>query len=64
MTLLGRTAIPRTGFELGSWGGGVRVAYAENATIGLELADPWKQPVPGYDQDLRVALSWKLSLRP
>lgn len=64
VTLLGRTAIPRTGFELGSWGGGVRVAYAENATIGLELADPWKQPVPGYDQDLRVALSWKLSLRP
>lgn len=64
ITLLGRTAIPRTGFELGSWGGGIRVAYAENATIGLELADPWKQPVPGYDQDLRVALSWKLSLRP
>lgn len=64
VTLLGRTAIPRTAFELGSWGGGVRVAYAENATIGLELADPWKQPVPGYDQDLRVALSWKLSLRP
>lgn len=64
VTLLGRTAIPRTGFELGSWGGGVRVAYAENATIGLELADPWKQPVPGFDQDLRVALSWKLSIRP
>ena len=64
VALLGRTAAPRTDFRLGSWGGGVRLSYAENATIGLELADPWKQPVPGYDQDLRVALSWKLSIRP
>lgn len=64
VTLLARTAIPRTGFRLGSWGGGVRLSYAENATIGLELADAWKQPVPGFDQDWRVALSWKLSIRP
>ncbi|MGQ3289571.1 MAG: ShlB/FhaC/HecB family hemolysin secretion/activation protein [Sphingopyxis sp.] len=64
VTLLARTAIPRTNFRLGSWGGGVRLSYSENATIGLELADAWNQPVPGYDQDWRVALSWKLSLRP
>lgn len=64
VTLLARTAIPRTDFRLGSWGGGVRLSYAENATIGLELADAWKQPVPGFDQDWRVALSWKLSIRP
>ncbi|WP_447765053.1 ShlB/FhaC/HecB family hemolysin secretion/activation protein [Sphingopyxis panaciterrae] len=64
VTLLARTAIPRTDFRLGSWGGGVRLSYAENATIGLELADAWKQPVPGYDQDWRVAFSWKLSIRP
>ncbi|HEV7311519.1 ShlB/FhaC/HecB family hemolysin secretion/activation protein [Sphingopyxis sp.] len=64
VTLLARTAIPRTDFRLGSWGGGVRLSYAENATIGLELADAWKQPVPGYDQDWRVALSWKLAIRP
>lgn len=64
VTLLARTAIPRTDFRPGSWGGGVRLSYAENATIGLELADAWKQPVPGYDQDWRVALSWKLSIRP
>ena len=64
VTLLARAAIPRTNFRLGSWGGGVRLSYAENATIGLELADAWNQPVPGYDQDWRVALSWKLSLRP
>ncbi|MDO9369947.1 MAG: ShlB/FhaC/HecB family hemolysin secretion/activation protein [Sphingopyxis sp.] len=64
VTLLARTAIPRTDFRLGSWGGGVRLSYAENATIGLELADAWKQPAPGFDQDWRVALSWKLSIRP
>jgi len=64
VTLLARTAIPKTNFRLGSWGGGVRLSYSENATIGLELADAWNQPVPGYDQDWRVALSWKLSLRP
>ena len=64
MTLLERAAIPRTDFGLGSWGGGVRLSYADNATIGIEIADAWDQPVPGYDQDWRVALSWKLSIRP
>lgn len=64
VTLLERTTIPRTDFRLGSWGGGVRLSYAENAKIGLELANAWKQPVPGFDQDWRVALSWKLSIRP
>ena len=64
ITLLERPAIARTDFTLGSWGGGVRLSYAENATIGIEVADAWNQPVPGYDQDWRVALSWKLSIRP
>jgi hemolysin activation/secretion protein len=64
VTLLARTTTPRADYHLGSWGGGVRLSYAEYATIGLELADAWKQPVPGFGQDLRVALSWKLSLRP
>lgn len=64
VTLLARPTIARTDFRLGSWGGGVRLAYAENASIGVELADAWKQPVPGFGQDWRVALSWKLSLRP
>ncbi|MBB6426069.1 ShlB/FhaC/HecB family hemolysin secretion/activation protein [Sphingopyxis sp. JAI128] len=64
ITLLERTAIPRSDFRLGSWGGGVRLSYAENATIGLEFTDAWKQPVAGFGQDWRVALSWKLSIRP
>ena len=64
VTLLARPISPRTDFRLGSWGGGVRLSYAENATIGIELADAWKQPVAGFDQDWRVALSWKVSIRP
>jgi hemolysin activation/secretion protein len=64
VTLLARTATPRTDFRLGSWGGGVRLSYADNATVGVELADAWKQPVPGFDQGWRVALNWKLSIRP
>lgn len=64
VTLLARPLTPRTDFRLGSWGGGVRLSYAENATIGVEFADAWKQPAAGLDQDWRVALSWKLSIRP
>ncbi|KTE21140.1 hypothetical protein ATE67_07435 [Sphingopyxis sp. H050] len=64
VTLLARPTNPRIGYRLGSWGGGIRLAYADHATIGLELADAWKQPVPGFDQGWRVAFSWKLSLRP
>ncbi|UKK83435.1 hypothetical protein L7H23_12775 [Sphingopyxis sp. BSN-002] len=64
VTLLARPTNLRTGYQLGSWGGGVRLSYADNATIGLEVADAWKQPVPGFDQGWRVALSWKLSIRP
>ncbi|WP_432770002.1 ShlB/FhaC/HecB family hemolysin secretion/activation protein [Sphingopyxis sp.] len=64
VTLLARQTNPRLGYQLGSWGGGVRLAYADHATIGVELADAWKQPVAGFDQGWRVALSWKLSIRP
>lgn len=62
--LAARASTSAAAFRLGSWGGGLRLSYADNATIGLELADAWKQPVPGFGQDLRVALSWKLSIRP
>ena len=64
VTLLARPGIARTAYRLGSWGGGVRLAYAERASIGLEVADAWKQPVAGFGQGWRVALSWKLSIRP
>ncbi len=42
----------------------MRLSYADNATIGIELADAWQQPALGFDQDWRVALSWKVSIRP
>lgn len=64
VTLLARPTNPDTDFRLGSWGGGIRLSYAENATVGVEVADAWKQPVPGFDQGWRVAFSWKLSIRP
>lgn len=64
VTLFARPTNPRTGYQLGSWGGGIRLSYADHATIGLEVADAWKQPVPGFDQGWRVALSWKVSIRP
>lgn len=64
VTLFGRPGFARTGYRLGSWGGGVRLAYANHASIGLEVADAWRQPIPGFDQGWRVALSWKLSIRP
>lgn len=64
VTLLARPLQPRTDFSLGSWGGGVRLSYAERASIGVEVADAWDQPVPGFDQGWRVAFNWTLSLRP
>ena len=64
MTLLARPATSRSRFDLGSWGGGVRLSYRDNATIGVEFADAWNQPAPGFDQGWRVALAWKVSIRP
>lgn len=64
VTLLSRPAMPRSDFTLGSWGGGVRLSYTDHASVGVEVADAWDQPVPGFDQGWRVAFSWTLSLRP
>src|SRR3546814_12303362 len=64
VTLLERAAIPRTDIGLGSWGGGVRLSYADNATIRIEIAAAWDHPCPGYDQDSRVTPSRNLSSRP
>ncbi|WP_263587702.1 ShlB/FhaC/HecB family hemolysin secretion/activation protein [Sphingopyxis sp. GC21] len=64
VTLLARPTTSRSRFDLGSWGGGVRLSYRDNATIGVEFADAWNQPTPGFDQGWRVALAWKVSIRP
>jgi len=64
VTLLARPGLARTGFDLGSYGGGIRLSYADNATIGVEVADAWNQPAPGFDQGWRVALNWTVSIRP
>lgn len=64
VTLLSRPLNPTTSFELGSWGGGLRLAYSDKAAIGVEAAKPWKVPVAGFDNDWRLSVTWKLSLRP
>lgn len=55
---------PAFDFKLGSAGGGMRLAYSDKATIGVEAVKAWKNPVPGFDQGWRFALTWRLSFRP
>lgn len=64
VTLLARPLNPATSFKLGSWGGGLRLAYSDKVAIGVEAAKPWKVPVAGFDDDWRLSVTWKLSLRP
>lgn len=64
VTILDRGATPGATYALGSWGGGARLGYTDKASIGVELAKPWKRPVPTLDDDWRVSVNWKLSLRP
>ena len=64
VTLLARPGGARSDFDLGSYGGGIRLSYADDATIGVEIADAWNQPVPGFDQGWRVAFNWTVSIRP
>lgn len=47
-------------FELGSAGFGTRIVYKELASLGLEIADPWKVPTDGMDDDPIVTVSWSL----
>jgi hemolysin activation/secretion protein len=45
-------------FDLGSAGVGTRIVYKDIASLGLEIAEPWKQPVDGLDDDPVVTVSW------
>lgn len=64
VSLLARALDPAFTFKLGSWGGGARLAYSDKAVIGVEAAKPLKVPVAGFDDDWRLSVTWKLSLRP
>ena len=50
--------------DLGSFGAGLRAAYRDKGMLELEVARPYNQPIPGYDQDWRFSVSWKLDIKP
>jgi hemolysin activation/secretion protein len=59
----GRGGVPgRSDYALASAGFGTRLRWLDKAEIGVEaervIDDPW----PGYDEDWRVSLAWRLSL--
>lgn len=45
-------------FDLGSAGLGTRIVYKEMASLGLEIADPWRVPADGVDDDPVFTFSW------
>ncbi|WP_411816580.1 ShlB/FhaC/HecB family hemolysin secretion/activation protein [Hyphococcus sp. DH-69] len=59
-----RSATADQSYDLGSVGGGIRAAYKDKGFIELELAHPYDQPVPGFDQDWRFSVNWRLDIRP
>ena len=60
--ILGRGVPGRTDYSLGSAGVGTRMRFRDKAELGLELAKPIDDPYPGYDEDWRVSVSYRLSL--
>lgn len=50
--------------DLGSYGAGLRAAYKDNGVLEVEVARPYDQPVPGYDQGWRFSIGWRLDWRP
>lgn len=63
VTILQRGLFPRTGFTLGSTGGGVRFVFRDKVRLDFEAARPFDDPYPGYDRRWRFSIGWKLSLR-
>lgn len=53
---------PRIDLSMASAGIGTRLKFKEKAELGLEAATAIEDPYPGYDQDWRVSVMWKLSL--
>lgn len=61
--------LPRPGFngmdfDLASAGAGVRLGWTDKAMIELEWAHVLDEPFPGYDEDWRLSVSWRLNIRP
>lgn len=62
--LLSRPAFPGEDFDLASAGAGVRLAYSDKAMIEIEGARALDRPYPGYNEDWRVSVGWRISFRP
>ncbi len=50
--------------NLGSAGIGARIGYTDDATFGLEYAEPWDLPVTGFSDDSVVTVSWAFKYQP
>jgi hemolysin activation/secretion protein len=57
-----RGADPRIDLSMASAGFGGRLKFREKAELGLEAATAIDDPYPGFDEDWRVSVMWKLSL--
>ncbi len=58
-----RGPVPGASYDLASAGAGVRLAYRERASLEVEGARSIDRPYPGYDDDWRVSVAWRLSLK-
>lgn len=62
VAVTGRGGFARQDFSIASAGAGVRVRYLTKAEIGLEGARVLDDPFPGYANDWRLSVSWRLSI--
>ncbi|MEG3181020.1 ShlB/FhaC/HecB family hemolysin secretion/activation protein [Sphingomonas sp. LT1P40] len=53
---------PAIDLSMASAGAGARVRFKEKGELGIEAAKAIDDPYPGYDEDWRVSVMWKLSL--
>jgi hemolysin activation/secretion protein len=51
-------------YDIGSYGAGLRAAFKDKGVLELEASHPYDQPVPGYGQDWRFSIGWRLDWRP
>jgi hemolysin activation/secretion protein len=62
--LLDRPGVDGQDFDLASAGGGLRLGWSDKAMVELELAHVLDDPVPDYDGDWRLSVSWRLNIKP
>lgn len=59
VTQKARFTLPEQKFDLASAGAGVRVAFGEKTTLGLEGAYGYDTPLPGQKKDWRLGVSFR-----